>query len=304
MSKIIDLIKNPRRILAAVLFRTASLWPDKLYLKLLYFSQMGKRLDLENPKTFNEKLQWLKLYNRKPEYTTMVDKYTVKEYVAAKIGEEYVIPTLGVWDNVEDIDWKSLPNQFVLKTTHGGGNTGVVICKDKNTIDVDDVKSKLYLSLKQDLFKSSREWPYKNIVKRIIAEPYMEDNSTRELRDYKFFCFNGEVKCMFIGSERQKREEPFFDFYDCDFNLLVIKQGHPNSVDKPSKPCCFEKMKGLASVLSEGIPHVRIDFYEVNGCVYFGEMTFFHFGAFVPFEPDSWDYIFGSWINLPLPHSK
>ena len=261
---------------------------------------MHKKLNLNNPKTFNEKLQWLKLYNRKPEYTTMVDKYAVKEYVASKIGESYIIPTLGVWDKPEDIDWDSMPNQFVLKTTHGGGNLGVVVVKDKLSIDKEVIIQNLKKSMKLDLYKRNREWPYKNVPKRILAEAFLEDKTTQELRDYKFFCFDGKVKALFIATDRQTREEPYFNFFDGDFNSLDFKQGHPRNVVLPEKPSTFEKMKEVAATLSKGIPHVRVDLYEVNGRVYFGEMTFFHFGGIVPFEPEVWDYKFGEMIKIPM----
>ncbi len=300
-STFIKLLNEDRAaMMVALIEKLGIIIPDKLYLSLIYKYTFKRQINLSNPKSFNEKLQWLKLYNRKPEYTTLVDKFAVKEYVANIVGEKYVIPTLGVWSNPKEIDWNSLPQQFVLKTTHGGGNYGVIICKNKDIIDKGIVIKKLKKSLKQNIYKSLREWPYKNIKRRIIAEPYMEDNKTEELRDYKFFCFDGEVKALFIGSQRQKREEPYFDFFDDKFNHLPIKQGHPNSPVLPEKPACFEEMKTIASKLSKGFPHVRIDLYEANEKVYFGEITFYHFGGLVPFEPNTWDYEFGKWITLPM----
>lgn len=298
MQSITYYLKNPSQFLSSLAIKLNFLFPDELYLKILFRLQMGYKLDLKNPKTFNEKLQWLKLYDRKPEYTSMVDKYAVKKYVAARIGEEYIIPTLGVWNRPEDIDWESLPNQFVLKTTHGGGNSGVVICKNKATFDRNKAVEKLRKSYILDIYKSSREWVYKDVDKKIIAESYIEDSQTKELRDYKFFCFNGEVKYMFVASERQKREEPYFDFFDSEYNILPIKQGHPNSTNKPQKPNCFEEMKSIASKLAQNIPHVRVDLYEVNGKIFFGELTFFHFAGFVPFQPHEWDYKFGELLKL------
>ena len=271
---------------------------DKLFLKLNYKTYIGKKLNLKNPQTFNEKLNWLKLNDRKDIYTAMVDKYEVKKLVAEKIGDEYIIPTLGVWDNFDDIDFDSLPDQFVLKCTHDSG--GLVICKDKSKLNINSAKEKINNTLKRNFYWWSREWPYKNVKPRIIAETYMEDKETSELRDYKFFCFDGEVKALFIATERQKvGEEVKFDFFDSDFNHLPIRQGHPNAKVTPQKPINFEEMKLLASKLSEGIPHLRVDFYEANGKIYFGELTFFHFGAMVPFVPEEWDYKFGEWINLP-----
>lgn len=271
---------------------------DEECIKKKYRASMKKELDLENPQTYTEKLQWLKLYNHNPIYTTMVDKYAVKQFVAERIGEEYIIPTLGVWDNFDDIDFNSLPNQFVLKCTHDSG--GLVICKDKSTFDIKAAKAKICKSLKRNFFLRSREWPYKNVKPRIIAEKYMEDSVTSELRDYKFFCFDGVCKALFIATDRQTiGEETKFDFFDENYNHLNIINGHPNAIVIPEKPQCFNLMKELSERLSMGIPHLRVDFYEVDGKVYFGEMTFFHHSGFVPFEPEEWDYKFGEWIELP-----
>ena len=271
---------------------------DEKFLRKRFKARFGRDLDLENPKTFNEKLQWLKLYNRKPEYTRMVDKYEAKRYVAEKIGEEYIIPTLGVWDRFEDIDFDSLPNQFVLKCTHDSG--GLVICRDKNSLDFKKARKKIEKSLKHDFYMRGREWPYKNVKPRIIAETYMQDEKTGELPDYKFFCFNGVPKALFIATERNvSGSETKFDFFDMDFNHIDVRNGHPNADVPPSKPMCFDKMRELAEKLSANIPHLRVDFYEVNGKVYFGELTFSHWSGFVPFEPEQWDHIFGSWLTLP-----
>jgi hypothetical protein len=272
--------------------------PDDEYLKKMFRVRMKKELDLENPKTYNEKLQWLKLYDRKPIYTTMVDKHGAKKYVADIIGEEHIIPTIGVWDKFGDIDFDSLPEQFVLKCTHDSG--GLVICKDKKKLNVSAAKKKISKSLKKNFYLRLREWPYKDVKPRIIAEKYMEDTETAELRDYKFFCFNGEAKMIFIATERQKQgEETKFDFFDMDFNLLPFTNGHPNAQVPPKKPKCFDEMRTLAEKLSKDIPHVRVDFYEVDGKVYFGEMTFFHWSGMVPFDPPEWDEKIGSWIELP-----
>ena len=273
--------------------------PDEEYLSRRYRASMKKDLNLNDPKTYNEKLQWLKLYNQRPEYTQMVDKHAVKQYVADCIGEEYIIPTLGVWDKFEDIDFDSLPNQFVLKCTHDSG--GLVICRDKSRLNVKKARRKINDSLKRDFYMRSREWPYKNVPRKIIAEKYMEDRETAELRDYKFLCFNGEPKALYVATDRQTPgEEVKFDFFDMDYRHIEVKNGHQNAKVLPEKPQRFELMKELAKKLSQGIPHVRIDFYEVDGKVYFGEMTFFHMSGMVPFEPEEWDYTFGSWIELPV----
>lgn len=271
--------------------------PEK-YIPHVFELRMGKLPNLDAPQTYNEKLCWMKLYYHNPLFTKLVDKYEVKDYVAEKIGSQYIIPTIVVWDRVEDIEWDKLPNQFVLKCTHDSG--GLVICKDKSKLDIAKAKKKLNHSLKKNYYYDGFEWPYKDVKPRIIAETYMEDTKTQELRDYKFFCFDGEVKALFIATERQKvGEDVKFDFFDADFNHLPFRQGHENAAVLPEKPICFEEMKRLAAVLSEGLPHARIDFYEVDGKIYFGEITFFHHGGWTRFDPEEWDYTFGSWIKLP-----
>ena len=300
MSKKIKVIlKNPALLFLTLGHREWFNWmSDKAYLKIAYWAHMHKKLNLENPQTFNEKLQWMKLYDRNPLYTQLVDKYAVKTIIAEKIGREYVIPTLGVWDKFDDIDFDTLPNRFVLKCTHDSG--GLVICKDKSKLAISKARSKINACLKHSFYWGMREWPYKDVKPRIIAEEYMEDTKTNELRDYKFFCFDGEVKAMFIAIERQcGGAETKFDFFDSNFNHLPFRNGHPNAIVLPDKPQCFDEMKQIAAKLSKGIPQVRVDLYEVNGKVFFGEMTFFHWSGMTPFEPEEWDYKFGSWIKLP-----
>lgn len=292
-----NLIKNPKFLGIVLLKRFGNWLPDKLYIQLIFYLSLGYRLDLVHPRTFNEKIQWLKLYNRRTEYTTMVDKYAVKNYVAGIIGNDYIIPTIGIWDRPEDIDWNELPTQFVLKTTHGGGNTGVIICRDKISFNRQNAIDKLNRSLKDDIYRTLREWPYKNVKRRIIAEQLIEGENG-DLPDYKFFAFNGNVKALFVGTERGSGNVKF-DFYDSEFNHLDLFQVHPMSGKVLSKPKNFELMKEIASKLSLGIPHVRVDLYNVNGKIYFGELTFYHHGGVTPFHPQKWDHIFGEWIKLP-----
>lgn len=418
---------------------------DKVYLTIQYRCLCGKPMNWDNPQTFNEKLQWLKVYDHNPEYTKMVDKYEAKKYVASIIGEEYIIPTLGVWDSVDDIDWDSLPNQFVLKCTHDSG--GIVVCRDKSKLDKEVAIKKLETSFKSKFYYSSREWPYKNVKPRVIAERYMEDRPKNpavadltdykffcfngepkfcqvirdrnshetidiydmdwnlmsldssafhgktpvekpdnlndmimvcrelskgiplsridlyqiqdknffgeitlfpyggmdkfstdewntkigvllnmpgefgegynvfihneleviqydypspELTDYKYFCFNGEPKAIFIASDRlDPTVDTKFDFFDMDFNHLDFRGGHPNATKPILKPAGFEHMKELARKLSKDIPHVRVDFYDIDGSVYFGELTLYHWGGMAPFDPEEWNYKFGQWLNLP-----
>lgn len=274
--------------------------PADKFLKMAYRFSMGKELNLENPVSYTEKLQWLKLYDHRPEYTRMVDKYEVKKYVAERLGEEHVIPLLGVWDQVEDIDFDALPQQFVLKTTHDSG--GIVICKDKAKLDVAAAKKKLKCFHKRYYYGQNREWPYKNVKHRIIAEPYMEDSRYQELRDYKFFTFGGEPKVLYIAQGRGKGEPTVADFYDMDFNHLPFTIDHDMAEVAPEKPEKFEEMKQMAAILSQGTPQLRVDFYEVDGRVYFGEMTFFHCSGLAPFHPEEWDRIFGEWVELPPKH--
>lgn len=283
------------KVLSALLY-----WmPDKWYLMIMFRILMRRKLNLANPKSFSEKLQWLKLYNRRPEYTMMVDKYTVKKYVSDKIGDKYIIPTLGVWDCPEDIDWDRLPNQFVLKPTHDSG--GIVICKDKTKLDKKEAINKLRKGLKRNYYKMWREWPYKNVPRRIIAEKYISpEPGKKDLPDYKFFCFDGEVKALFVATERQNpNEEVKFDFFDSNFNPLPFRQGHDHAKKLPQKPKYFEEMKKAAADLSKGLPHARVDFYETRDGILFGEITLFHFSGLVPFEPEDWDYKLGEWLVLP-----
>jgi len=277
--------------------KIVTLIPDKLWLSWLFKHRMGYSMDWKNPKTYSQKLQWLKVYDRNPIYTMLVDKYEVKPYIEERIGKQYIIPTLGVWNHFDDIDFDDLPDQFVLKCTHDSG--GLVICKNKKEFDKEKFREIFRLALKRNPYDVTREWPYKNVKPRIIAEKYMEDETSHDLRDYKFFAFNGTMKAMFIATERNSREETKFDFFDRDFNHLNIRNGHPNAEHLPEKPTKYAEMCQLAEKLSEGLSQVRVDFYEVNGQVYFGEMTFFHWSGLKPFEPEKWDRVFGDWIILP-----
>lgn len=292
-------IKNPKKIAIPLVTHCCQWMPDSMYLKLLFRAVMNKRLNLNNPITFSEKLQWLKLYDRRPEYTKMVDKYAVKKYVADTIGEEYIIPTLGVWDKPEDIDFDSLPNQFVLKTTHGGGSSGVVICKNKKEFDCKDAVAKLKEAMKIDIYKIMREWPYKNVPKRIIAEKYIEPSrDSNDLPDYKFFCFNGEPKyCQVISGRNDTMSIDFFD-HNWQHQLFHEPKEYPFAKKQPLRPKQFERMWDAAKRLSKSKAFSRIDFYEVGDNVFFGEITFFPTGGFGGFDPEEYDLILGQMINL------
>ena len=418
-----------------------SFLPDRLYLDLQFYRSFHRLPNWRTPKTFNEKLQWLKLYDQNHEYVKLVDKFVVKNVVSGIIGSEHIIPTLGVWDSAESIEWETLPDKFVLKTTHGGGNNGVVICKNKATFDKSKAIRKLTIGLKHDSYQYGREWPYRYVKRRIIAEQYIDpvpdvedfpgyrwycingepkycqvkqcksaidnridlfdidwnpqkiiglpsiekyserpsnletliriarllskdipfsridisdtgDNTyigevtiypasvlgvyiperTNELLeqmirlpgesgdiliivelmnhdfkirypdlpDYKFFCFDGEPKILFVGTERNNPDtETRFDFFDINYNHLDILNGHPQADTIPPKPNNYNDMVEVARKLSKGLPFVRVDLYSYMGGVLFGEITFFHHSGLVPFVPDKWDDILGAWINLP-----
>ncbi len=268
---------------------------DEEYIRRMFEAKMGYSLNLDDPKTFNEKLQWLKLYDRKSIYSTMVDKYAVKEYVSSIIGEEYIIPTIGVWDCFEDINFDQLPNQFVLKCTHDSG--GLVIVKDKTKFDVSAARKKINRSLKRNYFYFGREWPYKDVKPRIIAETYMEDKGTSELRDYKIYTFNGNAKLCMINQARKIDTKA--DYFDRDYNWLDFKWGYEHADSPPKKPKNYELMYILAEKIAAGTIELRVDFYEVNEQLYFGELTFFDGSGFDKFEPIEWDYKLGNLLVLP-----
>lgn len=272
------------------------LLPDKLFLKIQHFYSFKKRLNLNAPQTFNEKLQWLKLYNRKDIYTTMVDKYNVKKYVAGIIGEEYIIQTFGIYDKFEEINFEKLPNQFVIKCTHDSG--GLVIVKDKSQLSIVNAKRIINKSLKRNYYYAGREWPYKNVKPKIIIEKYMEDKNDTSMHDYKFFCFNGEAKYCLVCTDRDTNlKETFFDI---NWNVAPFKRPNHDIDRTIKKPKNLDLMIELANRLSKGIPFIRVDFYEINGNVYFGELTLYPAGALSKFEPEEWDKKLGDLIDLSL----
>lgn len=270
---------------------------DEDFIKLKYRLVMGRELDLRNPTLFTEKLQWLKLYDRKPIYTSMVDKYTVKSIVASIIGKEYIIPTFGVWDKFEDIEFSSLPNKFVLKCTHDSG--GLIICKDKEKIDYKAAQKKVSKSLKRNYYYYGREWPYKDVKPRIIAEPLIEDTKTGELRDYKFFCFGGKVKCYKVDYDRFICHRANYFTPNGELMRLGEEVCPPDEKKIIPIPTNLNKMKKLSEMLSQGQPFLRVDFYNVDGKIYFGELTFFPYSGFGKFVYEDNDSMLGSWINLP-----
>lgn len=297
VAKILSYIKCPLKIINYFGSKgKLRIIPDKVYLQIIFRARMGKKLNIKEPKTYNEKLQWLKLHDRKPEYTKLVDKYEVRSHIKETIGEEYLIPLFGVYDRFEDIDFDRLPKQFVLKCTHDSG--GKIICKDKTKLNIQKTRKVINKYLKRNYYYPGREWPYKEVKPRIICEKYIMDEREEDLKDYKFFCFHGEPHFLFVTSDREK--DIRFNYYDMDFQLLPFSQQDKQSDREIKKPVCFEKMIELARILSRGITHVRVDFYEIEGHIYFGELTFFNDSGLRKFEPEIYDEILGSWINLPV----
>ncbi len=289
--------KNVRKYLLKVVHGLTDVIPDRKYLEWSYYLEMNKKLNLDNPQTMNEKLQWLKLNNHNPELTDMVDKLRVKDIVSKRLGPDFVAPVLQVWDSVEDVDITNLPDQFVLKTNHSGGNTGVVICKDKSKFSIDDAKQKLSSAWKLDLNRRYREWPYKNIKKKVFAEKYLGDN----LSDYKFYCFNGYVDCCLVCVGRQEGNTKFY-FFDKDW---VRKKYNKSSLTVPEdftlpKPANYEKMIEVAAELSKGLPIVRMDLFDVDGNIYFGEFTFYPGSGFDANRLPPADLYFGKMVDLSM----
>lgn len=306
-NKIKKCLKSPIASAVHILgFERTAFIPDQVYLKLAYKFYIGEKLNLKNPQTYNEKLQWLKLYNRKPEYTMMVDKVKVRDYIAEKIGGEYLIPLLGIWNSPDEINFNELPNQFVLKCNHNSG-TGMCICKDKTRLNYDEVKKNLQRGLRENYYYLGREWPYKNVQRKIIGEQYMVDESGEELRDYKVLCYNGEPRLVELHQGRFTNHQSQ-DFYDTKWNKTSISQ-NGTAVYKATnsiypRPKNLEKMLDLSRTLANDIPHVRVDWYSINGKLYFGELTFFDGSGFDPFDNREDDYMIGSWIDLPVNNEK
>ena len=320
----LSLFLQPQKLLIAILLHKKFEWlcrmiPDKAYIRLLYRLMMGKTLDLKNPKLFTEKIQWLKLYDFKPEYTRMVDKLTVKDYVSSLICKEYVIPTIGVWDRVEDIDWDNLPNQFVLKTTHGGGGTGVVVCSDKSKLDKQKAIEKLMISMKANAGYTFREKPYIHVPRKIIAERFLPLHTidgkviNKELPDYKFFCFDGEPKYCQVIRDRSSYET--IDFYDMEWNHMPFVGLNPvaknedipvaKNGDTPvPKPDQLPTLIKICKKLSDCTRFLRIDLYVIDDRVYFGEITFYPASGMGKFSPEEWNLKLGNLINISIENQR
>lgn len=299
MSYLMQYLMHPELFIIAILRRVGFIFSDKTYLKYMYRLVMHEKLNLKHPQKFTEKIQWLKLYDRKPEYTDMVDKVKVKEYVSKKINNKIIIPTLAVYNDVNDLDLGKLPDRFVLKTSNGGGSNSVIICRDKSNFNIENAKKILQRGLKFSIYKNYREWPYKSIHAQIIAEMYMQNNDDDELMDYKFYCFNGRAEYCQVIMGRHANET--IDFFDRDWKHQSFYGLNPiaKPAGKPiAKPAALDQMLKIADILSENIPFVRVDLYYVNAEIYFGELTFYPASGLGVFTPKEWDSLLGEKINL------
>lgn len=299
MKSVLVYIKHPLFVVDALTRQFASFIPDKLYLSILYRCRMGKWINWKNPQTFTEKIQWLKLYDRKPEYSIMVDKAAVKKYVANIIGEQYIIPTLGLWDKFDDIEFDKLPNQFVLKTTHGGGGSGVVVCTDKTNFSFEDARKKLEKSLHTDIYSNCREWPYKNVPRRIIAEKFIELPLKHDLTDFKIFCFNGNPKYIQVIQDRNTQET--IDFFDINWVHQPFFGLTPTAIQAKKtipKPTNLDDMLKIASILAKDIEFLRVDLYQTLEGIFFGELTFYPNTGMGTFTPNDWDSKLGDMLIL------
>lgn len=295
--KLLKAIKNPFYLMSGILHRYLSKYikNDEFYIRMDYFFNTKKILNLKNPKTFNEKIQWLKLNNKNLGYSRLVDKYEVKKYIEETIGKEYVIPTLGIWNSFDEINFDSLPSQFVLKCTHDSG--GLIICNDKNNFNKDEARKRINKSLNKNYYLEHREYPYKNVKPRIIAEKLMTDESGTELKDYKIFCFNGEPYFIEVDFNRFTNHQR--NIYSIEWKLLNVEiEYHSNKQKDITKPVCLDEMLQIAKELSKKIPFVRVDLYVVKNQIYFGELTFFHGAGYEKFHPEKWNEKLGELINV------
>jgi hypothetical protein len=294
----IGLIHGLKRVLGKNLisrfYNALGFLSDESYIRLIYRLRMGKKPDLDNPRTFTEKLQWLKLHDHNPEYTKMADKLAMRTYVKDRIGGGHTVPVLGIWKRFEDIDFESLPDRFVLKTTHDSGS--YLICRDKASFDRKNASKVLSRSLKRNYYRTTREWQYKDIEPRIIAEQYMDDGKTN-LTDYKFFCFNG--KPLFMYSEEESSGNPTQAIADMQYNMMPFSMDDAKADVLPPKPELFGVMANISEKLSEEVPFLRVDMYCIGNTIYVGELTFYHYGGFIPFKPAEWDRKLGDMLVLP-----
>ncbi|MFI3281389.1 MAG: ATP-grasp fold amidoligase family protein [Rikenellaceae bacterium] len=304
MAGVITYINRPKVLMVSMLKRFKHVIPDKAFVRAEYRLKMGRWPDLKNPTLLSEKIQWLKLFDHNTQYVPLVDKVEAKKHVSKIIGEEHIIPTIGVWRKAREIDFDALPEQFVLKCNHRGGGV-VFICRDKATFNFKRAKRKLRRQLRKSMYSSTKEWPYKNVRRRIICEQYMVDESGCELKDYKFYCFNGEPKFCQLVSNRYAESETCKDIYDAEWRLQEFS-GPFNAGDTPvnraeplPRPENYSQMLEIAAKLSKGMPFARIDLYNINGVIYFGEITLYPASGMRQFYPLEWNKRIGDWVTLP-----
>lgn len=295
---IVKIMKNPSLIIKGLGSRGLLNWlSDDIYLKLIYKSALKKELNLKNPINYNERLQWLKINDRKTHYTKYVDKLEVRGLISNKIGEKYLIPLLGVYETVDDIDWEMLPEQFVLKCTHGSGTN--IICSNKSNLNVNHSIKQLKKWMNKNWYWVGREWPYKNIKPKIICEKYMVENEGEELKDYRVFCFDGEPKFIAVDFEINNKEKTRRNLYDLEWNFLENEISYPRELGIDVKrPFQLENMVNISKFLSKDMAHVRIDFYSIGEEIYFGEMTFYHQLGLAKISPEEFSDKMGSWIPI------
>jgi len=289
------------RFIHVMNYKICQILPDPLFLRINFRIRFGMKLNLNNPESFNEKMQWMKLYDRKPEYSRLADKFEVKDYIAKTIGDKYIVPLYGVYNSYEEIDFSLLPERFVLKPTHTSGD--VFLCADKNKIDYARLKEEVNKWLKRKYYWVNREWHYKNIRPRIICEKYIANPSDGDLKDFKFMCFEGEVKCCVVCANRKSPGGLTMDYYDMDWQHLPMMYAWPNNDGLIAKPKHFAEMVEIARMLSRDMPFIRVDLYDTEDQPYFGELTLYPGSGYGLFKPDTYDYLFGSWIHLDIEHS-
>lgn len=306
MSRLMNAIKHPKDVMLWAFTSCSKLWPNKFYLSRIYRWRTGNKMNWENPRSYNEKCNWMKLYHRNPQYALLADKIEAKKYVESVLGPGNTFPLIAVYDKVEDIDFDKLPNQFVIKANHDSG--GLCICKDKSkgiivrgksddhrNLSYDEVRKILKKSLKTNYYWRNREWPYKNIKRRILVEQFMQQSDGSGLNDYKFFCFNGEPKYVWMGTNYTPMH---FDVYSADWTNQHVEWGYVNAPCDVPPPPGYEQMLEMARKLSKGFPHVRVDFFNIDGKIYVGEFTFYTWAGLTPFKPAEWDQKFGDLIDL------
>lgn len=295
VNSVIEKMKHPTKaIIPLDSLRLIDWMPDEMFVKLAFRGELGQKLDLKNPKSFNEKLQWLKLYDHKTEYIDLVDKLKAKSVVGNQIGSQHIVPLYGHWKTADEIAFETLPDKFVLKCNHDQGS--VILVSDKNRINKKNVIDILNKKLKRNNFYGCREYPYKYIKPEVFAEEYLGS----DIIDYKFYCFNGKPKFLYCGQGLTEDHSLKIDFFDLDWNIMPFYRTDYRRLGSIPKPLHLDEMIDISKKLSKDIPFVRIDLFEVNGKVYFSEFTLCPAAGFMPFVPKEYDWIVGEWLKLPV----